>query len=30
MQQQKLGAVWLDSSTAENILEDHGRQVEHE
>lgn len=30
MQQQKLGPVWLDSSSTDNILEDHGGQVEHE
>lgn len=29
MQQQRLGPVWLDSSSAENILEDHGGQIEH-
>lgn len=30
LQQQRLGPVWLDSSSAENILVDHGGQVERE
>lgn len=30
MQQQRPEPVWLDSSSTENILEDHGGQVEHE
>lgn len=30
MQQQRLGTAWLDSNSAENILEGHGGQVEHE